>query len=246
MQKKTLIIAATVAVAVVLIAIPLFRGMKKKVNLDFSPGVEHKVEVIDIAQASSYTYIQVKEEGVEYWIAGNKREVKTGDMLYFADALKMDKFPSKELKRTFDSIYFIQNLSDQPIGDKKAKFFDDLQAKKKEAPEKKDIRVEKPEGGITVADLFENHAKYAGKTVKVRGVVTKFSAMIMDRNWVHIQDGTDFSGNFDLAVTTQDMVKEGSTVTFTGTVSVNKDFGAGYFYKVIIEQAASSDITPAE
>ena len=48
-------------------------------------------------------------------------------------------------------------------------------------------------------------------------------------------------GNFDLTVTTQDVVLLGDTVTFEGTLKLDKDFGAGYLYPVIIEDANTVD-----
>jgi hypothetical protein len=59
----------------------------------------------------------------------------------------------------------------------------------------------------------------------------------MNRNWVHLQDGTWDGDHYDLTVTTQDAVKPGDVVTFSGTVTLNKDFGAGYVYEVVIEDA---------
>ena len=73
--------------------------------------------------------------------------------------------------------------------------------------------------------------------MKIKGQVTKFSPNIMGKNWVHIQDGTNDSGNYDLTVTTNDVVKVGDVVTFEGTIVLKKDFGAGYFYEVIMEDA---------
>ena len=64
----------------------------------------------------------------------------------------------------------------------------------------------------------------------------------MDRNWVHIQDGTEYSGEFDLTVTTTDNLEAGNQVTFSGKIALNKDFGAGYFYKIIMEDAHATNV----
>jgi len=64
----------------------------------------------------------------------------------------------------------------------------------------------------------------------------------MNKNWLHIQDGTDNSGKFDLAVTTKDSLAVGNTATFKGIITLGKDFGYGYFYDVIMEDAAATDI----
>ena len=103
--------------------------------------------------------------------------------------------------------------------------------------EKKDTKIEAISDGITIAELMENKEKYAGKEVKLKGKVTKYNPAIMNANWFHMQDGTDFEGEFDLTVTTSAEVKLDQIVTIKGMVTLNKDFGAGYFYAIIIEQA---------
>lgn len=74
----------------------------------------------------------------------------------------------------------------------------------------------------------------------------KYNKQIMHKNWIHIQDGTDYSGKFDLTVTSMDSVQVGNTVTFKGIIRLNKDFGAGYVYDVIMEEAKASDIKPTK
>ena len=59
----------------------------------------------------------------------------------------------------------------------------------------------------------------------------------MGRNWVHLQDGTGDADNYDLTVTTNDDASVGDVATFEGTIALKKDFGSGYFYEVIMEQA---------
>jgi hypothetical protein len=58
----------------------------------------------------------------------------------------------------------------------------------------------------------------------------------MEKNWVHIQDGTDYEGEFDLTITTSRSVSVGDTVTFEGTIALEKDFGYGYFYNILMEE----------
>jgi hypothetical protein len=103
--------------------------------------------------------------------------------------------------------------------------------------EKSDVKVQPAENGITIAELFAHKDTYAGKTVKIRGNVTKFNAKIMKKNWIHIQDGTEYSGKFDLAATSEIIVQVGETITLEGKISLNKDFGSGYYYEVILEDA---------
>ena len=69
----------------------------------------------------------------------------------------------------------------------------------------------------------------------MRGKVVKFSPQIMGKNWIHVQDGTGAAGTNDLTVTTLDEAKVGDTVLVTGKITLNKDFGMGYKYDLIIE-----------
>ncbi len=106
------------------------------------------------------------------------------------------------------------------------------------APTKSDLSgLKKAPGGKTVAEIFAGKSKLGGQSVKVRGKVVKFNAMIMGKNWLHLQDGTGSPGSNDLVVTTSTDVKVGDTVLVTGKVTLNKDFGSGYSYVVIIEDA---------
>lgn len=76
------------------------------------------------------------------------------------------------------------------------------------------------------------------KEVVVRGKVVKFLAGIMGRNWIHLQDGTGDAGTNDLTVTTEQTAAAGDVVAIKGTLAVDKDFGAGYRYAVIVEKAS--------
>ena len=61
----------------------------------------------------------------------------------------------------------------------------------------------------------------------------------MGKNWHHIQDGTGDPTNntHDLVVTSSAIVEKGTIISFEGVLAADKDFGAGYRYDVIIEDA---------
>ena len=101
----------------------------------------------------------------------------------------------------------------------------------------RNISVDKIAGGVTVQDLYADMSGYEGKTVSIHGEVTKFNTKIMGRNWVHLQDGSSSGDYFDLTITTMAPVKVGDVVVFKGVVTLNKDFGAGYKYDLIMEEA---------
>lgn len=195
----------------------------------------HQVTVEEVIQTSVYTYLKVKENGNEFWMAVNKQDASAGDKFYYEGALEMTDFHSKELDRTFDKIFFVQNISDEPAPTSNP-------VAGKESPKGKaleafnpDIKVEKAEGGISIAQLYASGASYEGKKVKVSGQVVKVNNNIMGRNWIHIQDGTRHQENYDLTITSEQTAKVGDQVTVEGQITLNKDFGAGYYYDLIME-----------
>ena len=202
-----------------------------------------KVIVQEVLQVESYTYLNVLEEGAKKWLAVPKMEANLGEVYYVQDGMEMYNFESKELDRKFDTVYFLRyitrdNLVDPELGLKDSKD-EGNQVLKKESKlptlDRIELTLDGFEGGIQIAELFENKSQYAGKKVKIKGEVTKFSSQIMGKNWVHFQDGTEFEGAFDLMITTAENVQVGDVVVFEGLIALDKDFGAGYFYELIME-----------
>jgi GW (Gly-Tryp) dipeptide domain len=103
--------------------------------------------------------------------------------------------------------------------------------------EKKQVTVQPVAGGVTIAQLYAGKKSFEGKTVKIKGQVVKYTPMVMGKNWIHIQDGTENGGKFDLTVTSTSEVKVGDVVTLEGKISIDKDLGYGYFFEVLMEEA---------
>ena len=98
--------------------------------------------------------------------------------------------------------------------------------------------IEKAEGGKTVAEVFAEKDQLGDTNVVVRGKVVKANAGVMGKNWLHVRDGSGAEGTNDLTVTTASVLPEiGSTVVVSGPLTLDKDFGMGYQYDVIIEDA---------
>jgi hypothetical protein len=97
--------------------------------------------------------------------------------------------------------------------------------------------IKQAEGGKTVSEIVTGKADLAGKDVAVRGKVVKYNRGVMAKNWLHIRDGSGSEGTNDLTITTSTETKVGDTVVAKGKVSINRDFGAGYKYDVILEDA---------
>jgi hypothetical protein len=90
----------------------------------------------------------------------------------------------------------------------------------------------------TVAALYQGKSALAGQQVRVQGKVVKVNNGVMQRNFLHVQDGTGDQSTNDLTVTSQQTAKVGDQVLVTGRVLLNKDFGAGYAYPLLLEEAS--------
>ncbi len=224
-------------IAIVFASVACQNSEEKKIDSKETASYSgHKATVTEVIDGKTYTYLNINENDADMWIAISRRDTKVGEVLYFTDALEMRNFESKELNKTFDKILFVSSVSNSPSPAKNVSGT----ARMKIEP-KADISIEPINGGITVEELYKSRDSYKGKTVMMKGKVTKFNKEIMKRNWVHIQDGTSSGKNIDITITTNDMVKVGDVVTFKGIITLSKDFGAGYFYDVIMENASIVD-----
>lgn len=94
--------------------------------------------------------------------------------------------------------------------------------------------IKKAKNGKTIDDILKQKKDLAGKSVKIRGKVIKYTAEVMNKNWIHIKDS---STGGDLTITTSGKAEVGDTILVDGKIAVNKDFGYGYIYDVILEEA---------
>jgi hypothetical protein len=102
-----------------------------------------------------------------------------------------------------------------------------------------DLAIEPVEGGHSIADVFAKRDAIKDTRIQVRGKVVKYTAGILKRNFIHLQDGSgsETDKTHDLTVTTQDPTEIGKIITVEGTVIADRDFGSGYFYSVILEES---------
>jgi len=200
-----------------------------------------KGQVLETMDVESYTYLRLKTKDGETWAAVNKTPVKKGAEVTIENVMVMNNFESKSLKRTFPTILFGTlggtGGSAPGVGNDMAKAHSGL-AKTIDAG---DIHVPKASGpnARTVAEVMTKGAELKGQTVLVRGKVVKYNPEIMGKNWVHLRDGSGSPSNNtnDVLVTTMNQAKVGDVVTAKGIVRTDQDFGAGYSYKVLIEEA---------
>ena len=219
-----------------------------------APGIKGKVaERLD---APPYSYLRLDTAKGEVWAAVPKTDVEKGQEVTVAGAMPMTDFESKSLKRKFDTIYFgTLGGADAPApaqlppamgGEAMAPNMPPANMAAQHAAaaagpaEVADVKVAKAPGADsrTVAEVHAQRIALKDKAVTVRGKVVKFNEGIMGRNWVHLRDGTGTAGkDNDLTVTTGDKASVGDVIVVKGKVQIDKDFGAGYAYPVIVEEA---------
>lgn len=195
--------------------------------------------VLEQLAASPYVYLRIRTSQGEVWAAVPEATVETGSVVTVSGAMLMTNFESATLKRTFDRVYF-GTLG--PEGSAMAGSGGDPHAGVGRQPAPVDVgTVEKATGADahTVAEIWAQKAALEGKTVTLRGVVVKANNGVMGKNWIHLQDGSGDAaqGTNDMTVTSGDQAATGATITVKGTVRTGKDFGAGYVYPVLVEDA---------
>ena len=202
--------------------------------------------IAETMNSGGYTYARLQMGSKDSWIAANELPVALGDRISATIDMPMENFNSKTLNRTFPQIYFVKGVTRDGVavaptagpagGLALAGSHEPTQTTA--APTL--VEPIKPEpGGITIADLWTQRKALSGKVVVVSGKVIKVNNEIMGSNWIHLQDGsgTAKDGTNDLTVTTSAVVKVGDIVTISGKLVTGKDFGSGYAYDVIVENA---------
>ena len=187
---------------------------------------KHVVKVLESQGTGTYTYAKVSENNDEFWIAIPQTAIKVGETYSYIGGSKMVDFKSKELDKTFETIFFVDKLLDE----NPSKSAENTVSKNYEL-------IPQPEGGIAVNKILENPKNYNNQSVTVKGKVVKVNMEILDRNWIHITDGTEFEQKYTLTFTSKDKVNVGDIVTLTGKVTLDKDFGYGYVYPILVEES---------
>jgi hypothetical protein len=204
--------------------------------------------VIETLDAGGYTYVHVKAASGDEWAAVPQASIKKGSSVSIAVQMAMENFESKTLGRKFKRVLFgtIANGGNAtpslPAGHPATAGGMRMppQQMSSAAADAGEVNVARADGGKSVAEVWAQKATLKETAVVVRGKVVKFLPSIMGKNWLHLRDGSGSAkgGDNDLVVTTNDSAKAGDVVTIKGTVHTDKDFGAGYSYAVIVEDAA--------
>jgi len=205
--------------------------------------------VVESMDAAGYTYVQVDNGTEKVWAAAPKFTVAVGDSVVVPEGMAMTNYHSKSLDRDFPVVYFVDSVLNASGGGPAAA--PGLASNGSAMPESHpqptvaapaDVDfsgLKKAEGGLTVGEIFTGKAELGGKEVTLRAKVVKFSPQIMGKNWLHLQDGSGAAdaGTNDLTVTSATSAAVGDTVLVKGPVTLDKDFGYGYKYQIILEDA---------
>ncbi|WP_417910545.1 DNA-binding protein [Candidatus Electronema sp. PJ] len=221
-----------------------------------------KGKVLESMSGAGYTYLLIENGQDKTWVAIPESKVEVGQEVALQPGMEAKNFESKALKKTFDSIVFSSGLveeaapagieggtpklageADKPVDEATLEAMSGGSSRAV-VPAASEVKVEKAEGenGRTVEQCFAEAEKLNGQKVRVRGKVVKFSPQIMDKNWIHLQDGSGdpMKNTHDLVVTTSETAAKEAVVVVEGVLSKDKDFGAGYRYVAIIEDAKIS------
>ena len=219
-------------------------------------------KVMQKMDASRYTYIRLDDgAGNETWAAVPQTQLEIGEQITLTGGTVMRNFNSKALNRTFDSIIFATGVI-RAAGDKNVQTPAATMAgsdvmrsgmpahgltpassggSNRATVPFTDLKVEKStaQNAYTVSELFEKAASLNKQKVTVRGQVVKVNPNIMGKNWLHIQDGTGdpAKNTHDLVVTATAIAEKGAIISLEGILAADKDFGSGYRYDVIVEDA---------
>ncbi len=244
-----------IAISVILLIIPawLSAAAPDLPQAEHASKQEEKQHIGTIKESRTggkYIYLKLEENGKEVWVAtlpafiGGKVEV--GDRVRYSGGVEMTDFRSKALDRTFEKILFItkinnvnamplKNFEEIPADSYHSKLVKQEKAMNLTPPTKGEIQ--KAADGWNIEEIFAEAEKLQDRKVTVRAKVVKISKNILQKNWITLQDGTGTPPDNKLSATTSGTADIGDIVIVTGILKRNVNLGAGYLYKVLIEEA---------
>lgn len=188
--------------------------------------------ILETMDSGGYTYVRLDLGEREVWAAAPPTRVSLGQVVTINDPMPMQDFASSTLGREFELIYFASSLTAPGAAP--------VPHGSSAPPAATGVGVgdvAKAEGGQTVEEVILGKDSLVGKEILVRAKVVKFTPAVMGKNWLHVQDGSGTTGSNDLTVTTDAEVAVGDVVVVRGVLAADKDFGFGYAYDLIVEEA---------
>ena len=189
----------------------------------------HEISVVEHIRGKRYSYLQVNEKDRTYWLATMGGDFKIGETYGYNEGIEKTQYHSTELNKTFDQILLVSALYRKETGH----VHDHTNSQPQVVETPQPLKI--PSASIQLRELITKSNQYKDKQVEVTGKVVKVNPDIMDKNWIHLQDGS--MNSFDFVATSDELPPVGHVITMTGTIRLNKDFGAGYTYDIILEGA---------
>lgn len=203
----------------------------------------HEVVIKELLPTPKYIYARVQEGEQLYWIATQKQDLEIGKPYLYNESLLKTQFESKEFDRVFDTLFLVTTLVTKDHGIMKGTFHGSQKSNEKIAMIKEGIARQdsaaKFLGVVRIADLVNDPEKYVGNEVVISGECFKVNTNILDRNWLHMKDGS--KDDYDLVITSDEQVPKGTKISVRGIVRVNADFGSGYSYPILLENGRLVD-----
>lgn len=200
--------------------------------------------VLETMNSGGYTYVFIETDQDQRWVAARQTAVAVGDVVQSFHGMPMSAFTSKILNRTFDIVYFVDTVHNLSAPAAQEAAVSTLPTGHSETndtstAEAVDNNVAELKSGQNIAYLYGNKDSIATQTISLRGKVVKYNEGILGWNFIHIQDGSGdaVDGNNDLTVTSKNTTAVGETVVVTGTMILDRDFGAGYKFPLLMEDA---------
>jgi len=200
-----------------------------------------KGTLLERLDVPSYSYLRIQAGSREVWAAVPSSTVAKGSEVTVVNPMPMKGFESPALKRTFDVVYFgtlagpnaMPAMGSAPMSPHPTTLPPQV--------EMGNLKIDKASGpeARSIAELWAQRQTLKGKSVLVRGKVVKYNPHILGKNWIHLRDGSGSQdkGDNDITVTSTDETALGEVVTARGIITLDKDFGAGYAYKTIVEES---------
>ena len=193
-----------------------------------SSSEHHHAVIQEVLQDDRYTMLRVSEKAGEQWLITRVGGLNVGDHVDYHEGLVKEQYRNTTLDRTFDRVILVSSLELAHSADGHSA----AQTNRAEI-----TTVSTIDGVLTPAEFLDKAPGLEGQVVRVQGVVVKVNANIMKRHWLHISEA--MGGKSDVVITSQTVVPVGHEVVFEGTVVRNKDFGAGYVFETLLENAVA-------
>jgi hypothetical protein len=186
--------------------------------------------VMETLDAAGYTYVRLSTNAGERWAAVRETKLENGVTVSIEPQMVAPEWESSTLGRKFENLT-LGSISGHDPGTPS----DHISADAGPAG----VKAAEANGTSTIAEIWAAKSSLKGQRIVVRGEVVKFSGRIMGKHWVHVRDGSGKRADRtdDITITTEDVAAVGDVVTVQGTLNTDRDFGSGYVYAVIVEDA---------